>query len=90
MTVAVETVPVNDTDTDEMVVRVTTEDATGQPRTYEIGIDATGMVGDEYVMHGRRTDDGAPDEPAGGGVSALAWDAAAERFQAAGYEVFDR
>jgi hypothetical protein len=84
-----EELPVEDTDTEQMRVRVITEGGTNDRRVYEIGIDPTGMVDGAYVMHGRRVDDGAPEE-VGGSVSDNAWDAAAERFKDAGYEVFGR
>jgi hypothetical protein len=90
MTTTVETVPVEETDTEEYRVQVRTECAAGRTREYTIGIDADMVIDGEYVMHGRRVDGDAPDDPGGGGVSERAWDAAARRLRMAGYEVFGR
>ena len=89
MSETVEPLPVNETDTDLARVRVTTEDATGTERVYRISLPASECIDGAYVMAGRRVDDDAPeDEPAGGGPSSGAYDAAREYFREQGFEVF--
>lgn len=83
-----EPLDVNETDTDLARCRVTTADALGQTRVYEIGLPATGMVGDEHVMAGRRVDDDRPDGMSGRSPSDAAWNAAREYFEGQGHEVF--
>lgn len=87
---ATEPVTVASTDTEDARVRVTTVDAVGTERAYEVGIAPNQKVDGAYVMHGRRVDSDAPDEAAGGGVSSRAWDIAAEHFQSEGYDIWNR
>jgi hypothetical protein len=77
-------------DDEEYCVQVKTTCAAGKTRRYRIGIAENQMVDGEYVMHGKRVDGGAPAKPSGGGPSDNAWEAAAKRLKAAGYEVFGR
>lgn len=90
MSFRVEPQVIEETDTDVERITVVTEDATGQVREYSIGLDPTAMVDGEYVMSGRRTDGGVPDDDRVHGPSEAAWDVAANYFRAAGYEVFGR
>lgn len=84
----VEPLPVNETDTDLARCRVTTADAVGRERVYEIGLPATGMVDGKPVMAGRRVDADAPDDVREDGPSDAAWNAAREHFERQGHEVF--
>lgn len=89
MPVSVDPVPVPSERSDLARVHVATEDATGTSRDYDI-ILSQDTVDGAHVMAGSRVDDDAPDDPAGGGPSEAAYEAAAEHFQAEGYEVFGR
>lgn len=87
MSVDVELIEVEETDTNLAECLVTTTDAAGNVREYKIGLDPTNTVDSAIVQSGSRVDEDAPDEPAGGGVSELAWNASAEHFEERGFEV---
>lgn len=74
-------------DDDEPEVRVETTDATGSTRVYRIGLTSE-TLSDGRLMAGSRVDDDAPAEPAGGGPSGRAWDAARRAFDSRGFDVF--
>lgn len=92
MTVDVAPAPMEETDSDLARVHVTTTDATNTTREYDIKLSADNLDDRGYIMAGSRVDDNAPsEEPAGGGPSQTAYEAAAEYFQTVeGYEVFGR
>lgn len=84
----VEPLFVEETDTDVARCKVTTTNAVGETREYEVGLDPTHSVDGAIVQSGRRVDENAPDESAGGGVPSSAFDAAREHFESEGFEVF--
>lgn len=65
---------------------VTIRDATGQARQYDISLGPE-TLSKGYLMGGSRIDADAPDEPAGGGPTEKAWDAARDHFEDRDFEV---
>lgn len=73
---------------EEPEVRVTTTDATGTEREYLIVLtDDDYTFDDGRLLAGKRTDDEAPDEPAGGGPTQRAYSAARRAFESRGFDV---
>jgi len=70
----------------EPAVKVRTVDGAGVEREYRIRL-TTDEIGDGRILGGRRIDDDAPDEPAGGGPTERAYDAARRAFQERGFDV---
>lgn len=89
MPVTVDPVEIAESDTDLARCTVAIEDATGQVREYDIRLSPDEIADDGYLMAGSRIDDAAPDEPAGGGPSQMAWNAAREHFRDLGFEVHE-
>jgi hypothetical protein len=73
---------------DNALCRVTTTDATGTERVYEVSI-SVDLFGEGHTngLQGKRVDADAPDEPAGGGVPSRVFEAAGEHFRDRGFEV---
>lgn len=88
MPVEVEPVPPTRGDDSLSRCRVTITDATGKTREYDIRLQEHRFEGG-YLMGGSRVDDDAPDDPAGGGPTELAWKAAREHFRDIGWEVYE-
>ena len=75
-------------DADEPEVLVETTDASGTTREYLVVLtDDDYTFDDGRLMAGRRVDDEAPDEPAGGGPTRRAYDAARRTFESRGFDV---
>lgn len=78
----------NDWDSDEdLAVKVRTVDGAGVEREYRIALTDDETFDDGRLLSGRRIDDDAPDEPAGGGVSDRAFAAARRAFEERGFDV---
>lgn len=78
--------PADDPRDDVDAVEITTTDATGAERVYKMSVGQERLSGG-YIVCGKRVDDGAPDEPAGGGPSRRVWNAAREHFRSEGWEI---
>jgi len=75
-------------DADEPEVLVETTDATGTTREYLVVLTNDDYTFDDgRLMAGRRVDDDAPDDPAGGGPTERAYDAARKAFERRGFDV---
>ncbi len=75
-------------DADEPEVLVETTDATGTTREYLVVLtDDDYTFDDGRLLAGKRTDDDAPDEPAGGGPTQRAYQAARRAFESRGFDV---
>ena len=68
-------------------VIVTTTDGAGTERKYWIALTTDETFDDGRLLSGRRIDDDAPDEPAGGGPSDRAYAAARRAFEERGFDV---
>jgi hypothetical protein len=79
--------PTDDPRDDADAVEITTTDARGVERVYKMSIGHEEMA-TGYIVCGKRVDEDAPDEPAGGGPSQRVWEAAREHFRSEGWEVW--
>jgi len=78
----------NDWTSDEdPAVKVRTVDAVNTEREYRIALTDGETFDDGRLLSGRRIDDDAPDEPAGGGVTRRAYAAARQWFEECGFDV---